>query len=283
MMRFAVSILSPPNYIHSEAFREVAETIHFALLALGHDSILTEETNISGRQHIILGSNLLPYYDSPIAEDAILYNLEQISPDSPWLHPNLLDVFRRYRVWDYSQSNIAALHDLGVANVEYLPVGYMPQLTRIPVVEEDIDIVFIGSINERRWAIIEALRSHGVHVEVGFGIYGTARDQLIARAKILLNIHFYEAKVFEAVRVSYLLANHRFVVSEIGNNLAAEEAFDAGVVFSSYEDLVESCLVLLLCPEERQHRAALGFEIMVQRPQTIFLAPLIQKLNLSRS
>jgi hypothetical protein len=279
-MKFAVSILSPPNYIHSEAFREVAETIHFALSALGHDSILTEETNISGRQHIILGSNLLPYYDSPIAEDAILYNLEQISPDSPWLHPNLLDTFRRYRVWDYSQSNIAALHSLGITNVEHLPVGYMPQLTRIPAVEEDIDVVFIGSMNERRWAIIETLRSHGVHVEVGFGIYGAARDQLIARAKILLNIHFYEAKVFEAVRVSYLLANHRFVISEASSNLAEEEAFDAGVVFSSYEDLVESCLIMLLCPEERQNRATSGFELMVHRPQTMFLMPLLEKMKL---
>jgi hypothetical protein len=279
-MRFAVSILSPPSYIHSEAFREVAETIHFALLALGHDSILSEETDIPDRQHIILGSNLLPYCDSPIAEDAILYNLEQISPDSPWLHPNLLDIFRRYRVWDYSRNNIAALHNLGITNVEHLPVGYMPQLTRIPAVEEDIDVVFIGSMNERRWAIIETLRSHGVHVEVGFGIYGAARDQLIARAKILLNIHFYEAKVFEAVRVSYLLANHRFVISEASSNLAEEEAFDAGVVFSSYEDLVESCLIMLLCPEERQNRATSGFELMVHRPQTMFLTPLLEKMKL---
>ena len=40
----------------------------------------------------------------------------------------------------------------------------------------------------------------------------------IARSKIVLNLHQYDAQVFEIVRVSYLLANRRAVVSERGAN-----------------------------------------------------------------
>jgi len=57
-MKFAVTIVSPLNYVHAAAFTEIAETVHFALKSLGYDSVLTTEGNIPGRQHVILGSNL---------------------------------------------------------------------------------------------------------------------------------------------------------------------------------------------------------------------------------
>jgi hypothetical protein len=60
-------------------------------------------------------------------------------------------------------------------------------------------------------------------------VYGQARDALVARARIQLNVHYYEAKVFEVVRVSYLLANGRFVVSETGADAEEEASFGPGV------------------------------------------------------
>ena len=38
------------------------------------------------------------------------------------------------------------------------------------------------------------------------------RDDLIARAKVVLNINKHQAKIFEIVRVSYLMANAKAVV-----------------------------------------------------------------------
>ncbi|MHC5830313.1 MAG: hypothetical protein ACYT04_83840, partial [Nostoc sp.] len=60
-MKFAVSIIKPPEYPHSAAFQEVGESIHYGLTELGHDSILTTETNLPDRQLIVLGANLLPF------------------------------------------------------------------------------------------------------------------------------------------------------------------------------------------------------------------------------
>ena len=83
-----------------------------------------------------------------------------------------------------------------------MPIGYAPQLTRIAPAAEDVDVLFVGSLNDRRRTVLDALEAKGAKVERVFGVYGPERDGWLARAKICLNLHFYEARVFEVVRVS---------------------------------------------------------------------------------
>ena len=113
-VKLAVSIVSPPGYPHSEAFREVAETLHWALRALGHDAVLTTELSLPGRRHIVLGSNLLPGLGVRPAPGSILYNLEQVQAGSSWMRPQLLELFRQFPVWDYSARNVDRWVELGV-------------------------------------------------------------------------------------------------------------------------------------------------------------------------
>jgi hypothetical protein len=271
--RFAVTIASEPGYAHGEAFREAAESVHHALLTLGHDSILGDRTDHADRRLIIFGANLITQFNLPhhLAPDSILYNLEQIYDDSPWLTPELLALYRRHVVWDYSVANIAALARHGVA-ARHVPIGYVPELTRIaPAAQQDIDVLFAGSLVERRVAVLQALHETGANVVPVFGVYGPARDTLIARAKIVLNLHLYDAKVFEIVRVSYLLANRCFVVSERGSDPAGEAPFADGVAFADYPRLTETCLKFLADPAARARVAAHGFAVIQQRCTVDFL------------
>lgn len=275
MARYAVTIVSPPGYAHAAAFQEVGETLLHALRALGHDAVLGPDAP-PGRQAIVLGSNLLPAHPLRLPDDAILYNLEQIEPGSGWLTPELLALFRRYQVWDYSARNADRYAELGLPRPRVVPVGWVPELTRIPPAPaEDLDVLFYGSINPRRQAVLDALRAAGLRVEHVFGVYGAARDRLIARAKVVLNVHFYEAKVFEVVRVSYLLANRRCVVSERGADPAEERDLEAAVAFAPYDGLVAACLRLARDPAERARRAALGFELVSRRDAAAILQPLV--------
>ncbi len=191
VMRFAVTIVTPPNDPHPDATREVAETLYYALVSLGHDAILTTRTDCPGRRQVLLCPHLLPHVHARLAGDAVLYNLEQVESVADTFSPQLLDVFRRHEVWDYSTRNIAEWARLGVRNVRHLPVGYVLQLSRIPRDHEDTDVLFYGSVNERRQDILAALRQRGIHTEVLFGAYGTPRDRAIARAKIVLNMHYH--------------------------------------------------------------------------------------------
>jgi len=118
-MKFVVSIISPPNYTHSQAFQEVAETVHYGLLALGQESVLTTTpSSYPDGQHIVFGCNLLAGYPTTLPLQAILYNLEQISSNAPWLQPELLDTFRQHKLWDYSKKNIEQFAHLGLTEVQ---------------------------------------------------------------------------------------------------------------------------------------------------------------------
>jgi hypothetical protein len=280
-VQFAVAIVSPPGYLHSEAFREAAEALHYALLALGHDSVLTDRLDYDDRQTIVLGSNLLAHYGLEPPANAILYNFEQIYEGSPWLTPALLALFRRYQVWDYSEANIERLAALQVPQPTHVRVGYSPELTRIAAGPEDIDVLFYGSNSPRRRAALDSLSARGFRVEWLFGVYGAGRDAMIVRSKIVLNMHLYEAEVFEIVRVSYLLANGRAVVSERGANPAEDADLESGIAFAAYDELVDRCVELLGDDRTRRELGQRGYQVFSARNQAAILGDVLSS-NLDR-
>jgi len=273
--RISVVIVSPPGYAHSHAFDEVAECLMLALRELGYTvRILYDQFDRHGL-NIIFGANLLR--DERVGEvpnKSIIYNLEQVYPESPWMTKTMLNLFSRFEVWDYSQRNVDMLRAMvpGIL-AKFVRLGYMPQMTRIPQdIPHDIDVLFYGSLNVRRSAVIDALRQRGVRVEAAFGVYGAARDALIARAKIVLNMRLYDSDIFEIVRVSYLLANRKVVVSEWSEQTDMEADFKEAVALACYDDLVETCMQLLADDAVREALAARGFAVISARDEKAYLA-----------
>ncbi|MBI2698223.1 hypothetical protein A9W98_30055 [Mycobacterium gordonae] len=273
-MRFAVAIVSPPDHhdISGGAFNEVAEALHHGFLALGHDSVLTNRLDLDERRTIVLGGNLLVQYALEPPKNAIFYNLEQLGADLPWMTmPEFVDLFRRYPTWDYSQANIDYLAAMGLPRPAYAPIGYVPELTRIAPAREDIDVLFYGALNGRRYAVLRDLRDRGLRVKWLSGVYGAGRDGWIARSKIVVNIHYWSAKIFEITRVSYLLANRRAVVSERGADPALERDLEPGIAFADYDGLVDRCVELLGDECARRELAERGYQVFSARDQTAIL------------
>src|SRR5262249_3055631 len=131
---------------------------------------------------------------------------------------------------------------------------------------EEIDILFYGLMNERRAAVIDQLSAER-RVEALFGIYGESRDAYIAHSKIVLNIHYYPVQIFEQVRVSYLLNNRRFVISEASSH----KPFEGGLVTGAFGELPDLCRKYLADPEGRARIAEAGYELLRQRPMVNFL------------
>jgi SAM-dependent methyltransferase len=177
-------------------------------------------------------------------------------------------------VWDYSLTNIALWQAMGSAlRPLHVPLGYVPELRRIsPSPSQEIDVLFYGSLNERRARTIQALRDAGVKVQTVFGVYGEDRDRLIARSKIVLNMHFYDAKIFEMVRVSYLLANSKAVVAEVSSDTPMEAGLADGVCFCPYSELAATCLALLRDDGKRHQLETRGFEWFSQRKESKILS-----------
>jgi hypothetical protein len=78
------------------------------------------------------------------------------------------------------------------------------ELSRIKIkVVKDIDVLFYGLINDRIAKILGDYKCSGLNIHTSFGIYEKDRDDLIARSKLVLNLHYYDSEIFEVVRVFY--------------------------------------------------------------------------------
>jgi hypothetical protein len=250
-------------------FREMAETVHYGLLSLGHDSVLTRQW-LQDRRLILFGMTSIPLLGVVPPAGTILYNLEQVFPGSPFFTPTTVPILRQYPVLDYSRQNIGRLAKMGV-QARWLPIGYVPELTRIsPASTQDIDVLFYGSLSARRKAVLEEIRGRGLRVEtVPVGTYGTMRDAIISRSKVVINVHSDPGMdVFESVRVSYLLANKKAVVSERGDG---HEDFADAVLFADYGELADRCAALVHDDDARADLSQRGFKVMAARSEGDYL------------
>jgi hypothetical protein len=249
------------------ALQELAETVHYGLVRLGHESVLTRRW-LTDRRLILLGTSSIPILGVLPPAGTVLYHLEHVHRGSPFITPTTISIFRRYPVVDFSQHNIREFATMGV-RARWLPVGYVPELTRVAPRLEDVDVLFYGTVTDRRQTILDAITARGLAVVALGGAYGSARDTQIARAKVVLNVHGKEENsVFESVRVAYLLANKKAVVSERGDG---HEDFQGAVAFADYAELADRCVDLVRDEEARADLAARGFEIMSARSEATYL------------
>lgn len=276
MARFTVWIVQPLLDTTPQCLLEVATGVAYSLRQLGHEvgfdpgrsayveNPLPFADGKYGRL-IVFNANRLPAM--PIPEDAIIYNAEQVQTEgewgATWQSSSYLKLMRRHLVWDYSETNTETLRSLGVDRVALCPVGFYPGLQNIvPTPTEDLDVLFIGSTNDRRVKILKDISMNRLSVRALFGVYGEERNRWIARAKIVLNMHYYPQPIFEIFRVSHLLANRKCVVSENGGrDPVLEDLAARTTAYAPYEKLVETCVALARDDAKRRRIAADGLEL----------------------
>jgi len=269
----SIFIVEPQGYAH-HCFEEVALGLHYGAKELGLDWPIHRGPVPHGTSPLILGACLLPNF-AGIPKSAVIFNLEQC-PGQWFDRPAYCELLMSHEVWDYDAGNIAALRGIGI-NAKLCRIGYVPQLSRIEKLDEDIDVLFYGSLNLRRIATVMRMGSRYMQIYTGSQtcgerLYGEERDKAIASAKIVLNLHYYPAARFEIVRCSYLLANKKCVVSERGASPEYEQEFADGIAWADYGDLEAKCAELLANPAERERIAQNGFDTFSKMKQSDYLA-----------
>jgi hypothetical protein len=292
LSNFNICIVRFPGPIPAfEAYREVAETVKYGLQALGYNAIISDDKLMDNCVNIVFGWQFWQQSDparySMLSEPTIFYNLEKI-PDLPGIVQSIFSATEaRVPIWDYNIENCDLIRQrYWVSNVYYVPIGYMPEMSRIsPTAEQDIDVLFYGGVTERRGKILEDLRDAGLKIEVLKNLFGLERDQYIARAKVVLNIHSEQnihwgslKDTFEIVRVSYLLANSKAVVSEYSEKSTSieDDLLDA-LVLVDYKDLVPACVDLVKNAKKRRFYERKGFSVISARDETIYLKEALSK------
>lgn len=273
MSRYHLMHCIPGGRLHGHnGYREVVETVGWGLEQLGHQVSYAVNAIARDAVNIIFGAQVLPVATlKQLPPNTIIYNFEQMRNVAANLIREETRYFARdtnFRVWDYCHANLPCWHDLGRDEVKIVPIGYAPILTRIPKApEQDIDVLIYGTSGERRLQVFHALSLLGVSTLFVSGMYGPARDNLISRSKIVLNINLYrETKIFEIVRVSYLLANKKAVVADIDVNTSVDDDIRPAVKFAgSLKELTDTCLKLLGDESERAELEKRGLSSIRRR------------------
>ena len=270
-----VCLIKPKNYIHYLALQELAELIHFSVLELGLKSQITFNycDNNPSTKNIVLGAHLLnDNLIEDIPENTIIFNTEQIESITENWKKKILNLARKNIIfWDYSQYNLDYLSKTINIKGKLFQIGYQKELNRINHnIDKNIDVLFYGSINARREHIINKLKDRKINVKTLFGVYGKERDDLIAKSKLILNMHMYDSKIFEIVRVFYLLSNSIPVISEVGSDTKFNNDFLDLICKSTYENIEKNIIYLLENDKKRIEVGENGLIAIKKFPQIKF-------------
>lgn len=272
MKKINICLIKPDNYIHSYAFLELAELIYFSLKDLGFEVRLVFNQINPDVKNILIGCHLLdPKFIGQVPKSTIIFNTEQIYNDPTDWNKNIFVWATNFEVWDYSIRNIEKLKEMRVNRAKHFKIGFQRELVRLDKLKKkDVDVLFYGSINERRKNILEKLIAKGLMVKTLFGVYGKERDGWIERSKLVLNHHFYNSRGFEIVRVFYLLTNSVAVVSEVNESISIDTMYRQGIYAVNYDDLVAGCVELIEHDPVRQRIQVEALNSISKYPQKLF-------------
>ena len=256
-------------------YNEVIETLTWGLNQLGHTVSYAKNQFVQGERNIVFGHQMAGWETlSSLPPGTIIYNMEQYHKLAYKEEGREIFTYmvKTFEMWDYSEDNIVLWNKYGpVLPVSKVPIAYAPILSRIPKAEEqDIDVLIYGTTSGNRVQVFQDLCNLGLRAVFLFGFYGQARDDMIARSKIVLNIGQYD-KTFEIVRVSYLLANHKAVVADLYPDISIERDMAEAVQFANLENVAAACQMLLLDDQARHALENRGFEAISRRNITTIL------------
>lgn len=160
----------------------------------------------------------------------IVYQLEQLMGLSTWQSVPLIvsNINGADEIWDYDYLNVHFLeNNCGIKVNRLMPLLYTSSLEKIISKDNpEIDVLFYGFLNERRFKIFQKLQGqlYG-RIKLAW-IYGSFDlDTHIANSKVILNLHAAEPwNRQEQVRMFYPLINGKTNISEISqrNNMPDE-------------------------------------------------------------
>lgn len=264
-MHFSLVKIAPEGLHSAHGFDDVILPVFFALKRLGYDVEMCNNQFNQNSRNIFFGSCQAPLVmdDPPVPRNSILFNLEQMSaPGSLWNNRKYVEYqLRRFSVWDYSRRNIDYLRDdLNIPDCTFVQLGYVPEMTRLaPDFPKDIDVLFYGAPNPRREEILQQLAAAGVRMGTLHHAYGGDRDHAIARARLVLNVHFYSPATLELPRLGYLWANRKPVVSECGPDTEQFPGLENACAYAAYDEIVPTVRALLAAPAVLDAKGGEGF------------------------
>ena len=233
-------IVQPQGYVHSLGLLDQARYFRWQFRRQGASVTMAKNRLRHDAVNFVFGAHLGFDAAQTRRHACIFVNLEQLGEGGAQVAPAYLKLLANSAVVDYDAANLAAYaQDPGdVPVVPLLHAPYLKPQSTVPLELRPIDLLFIGSMNERRRAWLDRIEALGLTVSVfDSALYGDERDQFIVQAKAVLNCHFYESSRFEQARAAHCLSLGTPVISERSAQTNPPEAFEDSVLWLQGEEL----------------------------------------------
>jgi len=227
-------IQQPMGYVHSLGLLDQARYFRYQFRRLGAEVTLAKNRLRHDAVNFVFGAHL--GFEAALRERfaTVIVNLEQLGHGGAVVSPDYMRLLASSAVIDYDPENPAAYttHPEDVTVVPLLHAPYLKPADAIPLERRPIDLLFFGSMNERRRAWLGRIEALGRTVTtLETPLYGAERDQLIRQAKAVVNAHFYETSRFEQCRVAHCLSLGTPVICERTDRTHPHPAFEDCVLW----------------------------------------------------
>jgi len=229
-------VMQPAGYVHSLGFVDQARYLRHQFRRFGAAVTIGKNRLREDAVNIVFGAHLGFPKAWTARHACVFFNLEQLGDGGAKVSADYLALLRGAAVADYDAANLPAYLASGTdpADVPIVPFLHAPYLMPadggIPLEQRPIDLLFFGSMNERRARLIERIEASGAQVALfDSPLYGAERDGYIRQAKAVLNTHFYESSRFEQARVSHCLSLGTPVIAERAPQTQPGAAFEDAV------------------------------------------------------
>ena len=232
-------IVQPQGYVHSLGLVDPARYLRFQLRRFGARVTMAKNRLRHDAVNFVFGAHL--GFDAALRQrySCVFVNLEQLGEGGANVAAGYPELLRTSAVIDYDAHNVPA-YAADAGDVPIAPMWHAPYLEPqqpIPLEQRPIDLLFFGSMNPRRRALLDRIEALGLEVATfDSPMYGPERDSFIAQAKAVVNLHFYPSARFEQVRVSHCLSLGTPVISERSAD-APHAVFDDSVFWFDDGDL----------------------------------------------
>jgi hypothetical protein len=194
-----------------------------SLIKLGYKSELVDKLDPTDDKHIWIIYNASLAWAVP--KYYICYQTEQIG--THWFNERY---YKRLKeclgVWEYNEINLPCYQHLN-KNISIVRPGIAPQ----PKIYKDINLLFYGALSERRESAVRKLDG----CMIVKNKLGQRMQDLLARSKVVVNIHYYDNSPLELFRINESLSHHCHVVSEHSSH--GDELYKDVVRFGTIDEL----------------------------------------------
>lgn len=234
----------------------VAQLIKVNLNKVGINAeiITSEPRRYKNKLHFVI----CPQIYSSLPDHYISFQMEQ-SVNPRWFNDKYFSILENsYAVFDYSLENISFLQEKGLdlQKTHYMPISYnFEEGIGLSNDQPLYDVLFYGDFKcERRQVALEFLqKKHSV--KVINNLYGDALKEELKRAKVIVNVHYYEGALLETTRLYECLSLGLPVVSEKSVDMENHSNLEEVVEFfelGDFEGMASAVEVLLKNAEEGQ-------------------------------